>query len=213
MKKVIAAILSIAAIALPQEAIAQTAPFNAPHKWTDTATSKTYVFIPNQTPLAPIPGLTSLDESGQVSVMMNDCGWGSTGIDSSIVNIARVGGSIDWAGRTRGATPSCTQNSSGAWVTNNNAAVGTVITTTGAAWIRGGTGWGSFSVIKDFGKKVASKSNACGFLRVAITATRSMKNFNVGGMNYTLATIPAVTAPMICRTQGNSKIRYVPLNQ
>jgi len=213
MKKVIAAILSIAAIALPQAAIAQTAPFNSPHKWTNSATGKNYVFIPSQTPLVPIPGLVSLDESGEESVIMNDCGWGGISVGSNIISlVAYTGAAINWSGRSRGATPTCIQDSSGNWITNNNAPIGTVILATGRAWIRGSTGWGSFVVTKGFGKSVTSKSNACGFLRVAITPTRSMNSFNVGGTSYTLATIPAVVAPMICRKTGASSAIYTPLN-
>ena len=60
MKKVIAALIGFAAIVFPQSAIAQPDLFNAPHKWTNTATNKTYVFIPNQTPLAAIPNTNFL---------------------------------------------------------------------------------------------------------------------------------------------------------
>jgi hypothetical protein len=213
MKKAIAALIAFAAIAVsPLNAIAQTAPFNAPHRWTDTVTGKSYVFIPNQTPFSAITNFMSLNESGQESVRLDNCGWGKTGVDLSIVNLSRVGGgALDWINRTKGAVPSCTQNSSGAWVSSNpNAPVGAVVLNSGNAWIKGGNGWGSFSVIKDFGVKVTIKANACGFLKIALTATRTMKSFKVGGTSYAIATIPTVTKPMICRKIGANSIIYLP---
>lgn len=214
MKKFAAIILTlIAAIVFPQSAIAQTALFTSPHKWTDTVTNKTYVFIPNQTPLTAVPNLISLDESGQVSVQTDNCGWGKTGVDLSIVKMSRLGGApLNWAGRTKGAAPTCTQNSSSVWISSNPAPIGTVILNGGNAWIKASNSWSSFSVIKDFGAKVTLKANACGFLRVLVSTSRSMKSFSFGAalMNYTLANIPSVNSPMICRKVAGSSFTYIP---
>jgi len=214
MKKVIAALIGFAAIALSQSAIAQTATFNIPHKWTDTATNKSYVFIPQQTPLVAIPNLVSRDESGDQSVKLNDCGWGDIDYFVTLINVIKYDDPsfINWNGKTTGATPSCTQNTSGAWVSNNNPPVGTVVKAGSKYWIKGGNSWGSITVTLSYGKVIKNKVNACGFLRLLISDSRKMTNFSIGARNYSLAALPAVTKPMICRKVGNSNSTYLPLN-
>jgi hypothetical protein len=214
MKKVIAALITFAAIALPQSAIAQTTNFTSPHKWTDAATNKSYVFIPNQTPLVAIPNLISRNESGDESVRLNNCGWGSIDYFVTLVHVVRYNqpGFINWGGRTTGATPSCTQNASGVWVSNNNSPVGTVVKAGSKYWIKGGNSWGSISVTLSYGKVIKNKVNACGFLRVLLNDSQTMTNFTVGMTDYTLAGIPMVTKPMICRKVGSSNSTYLPLN-
>jgi hypothetical protein len=39
-----------------------------------------------------------------------------------------------------------------------------------------------------------------------------MTEFSVGATNYTLAALPSVSAPMICRKVGTSSATYVPAN-
>lgn len=214
MKKVIAALIAFAAIALPKGAIAQTATFNSPHKWTDTVTSKSYLFIPGQTPLVAIPDLVSKDESGDQSMQLNDCGWGNIGYFVTLINVVRYNqpGFINWGARTTGATPSCTQNASGAWVSSNNSPVGTVVKAGSKYWIKGGNSWGSIILTLSYGKVIKNKANACGFLRLLISDSRPMTNFSIGATNYTLTTLPAVTKPMICRKVGTSSSTYLPLN-
>jgi hypothetical protein len=58
LQKLFAGIGASAIALAPLSAIGQTANFSAPHKWTDTATSKTYVYIPGQTPDNPVNGLS-----------------------------------------------------------------------------------------------------------------------------------------------------------
>jgi hypothetical protein len=214
MKKVIAALIGFAAIALPQSAIAQTATFNSPHKWTDTVTSKSYVFIPGQTPLVAIPDLVSKDESGDQSMQLNNCGWGSIDYFVTLVNVVRYNDPsfINWNGRTIGTTPSCTQNTNGTWVSNNNLPVGTVIKAGSKYWIKGGSSWGSVILTLSYGKVIKNKVNACGFLRVLVSEARPMTNFSIGATNYTLAALPSVTKPMICRKVGSSSSTYLPLD-
>jgi len=215
MSKVIAALIAFAAIALPQgRAIAQTAPFNAPHKWTDTVANKTYVFIPGQTPSAPISNLISKNESGDQSVRLNNCGWGSIDYFVTLVNVVRYNqpGFIDWAGRTTGATPSCTQNTNGTWVSNNNSPIGSIIKAANKYWIKGANSWGGFGVTLFYGRVITNKVNSCGFLRVLITDSTRMTNFSIGTTNYSLSAIPSVTKPMICKKIGTTSFTYLPLN-
>lgn len=214
MRKVIAALITFAAIALPQSAIAQTASFTSPHKWTDSATNKSYVFIPGQTPLVAVPDLVFRDQSGEQSMKLNECGWGNIDYFVTLINVARYDqpGFINWSARTTGAAPTCTQNASGASVSNNNSAVGTVVKAGSKYWIKGGTsqGWITLSLL--YGKVIKNKANACGFLKLLISDARPMTNFSIGATNYTLATLPAVTKPMICRKVGTSSSTYLPFN-
>jgi hypothetical protein len=214
MKKVIAALITFAAIVFPQSATAQSANFTSPHKWTDAATNKSYVFIPNQTPLVAISNLISRDESGDESVRLNNCGWGSIDYFVTLVNVVRYNqlGFVNWEGRTTGATPSCTQNTNGTWASNNNSPVGTVVKAGSKYWIKGGSSWGSVILTLSYGKVIKNKVNACGFLRVLVSEARPMTNFSIGATNYTLAALPSVTKPMICRKVGNSNSTYLPLN-
>ena len=188
MKKVIAALIGFAAIVFPQSAIAQVAPFNAPHKWTETATNKTYVFIPNQTPSIPIPNQISKDESGDQSVLLNNCGWGSIDYFVTLVNVAGYDqpSFINWAGRTTGATPTCTRDTSGAWVSNSNLPIGSVVKAGSEYWIKGGNSWGTIFVTLIYGRVIKNKVNTCGFLRILITDNRKMTNFSIGSSNYNL---------------------------
>ena len=210
MKKAIAAILSIAAIALPQVAIAQTAIFNSPHKWTDPATLKVYVFIPGQTPGLAIEGLTSIETSigaGDEAIQANDCGWSQTDNFSDLIDVKYYNNNVlNWAGRTKGATPTCIL-SAGTYVSSNNAPINTVIIAGKIVWIKG-----QGIIRKTYGKKVTTKTNACGFLKVVTSELRTMRRFSVAGADYTFATLPTVSMPVICRKVGASSITYIPIN-
>jgi len=59
-------------------------------------------------------------------------------------------------------------------------------------------------------KAITSKANACGFLRIAVKINRPMTSFSIGATNYTLATLPAVFSPMICRKVGTTSQTYIP---
>lgn len=211
MKKYSIALALISAIvstgAIVNSAKAQ---FNSPHKYTDSVTSKTYVYIPGQPVGLAIPNLASTNDPSAESLRLDDCGWGSTEISSvTTQNIQFYGGGVlNWTGRTKGAAPTC----SAAKVSSMpNAAIGDVIITGKAAWIKGGNTWGSKTLLKTYGFVIKSKANACGFVRVLLTEDRTMKNFKVGTTDYTLATLPEVTKPQICRTVAGNKIKYVPL--
>ena len=210
MKKAIAAILLIAAIALPQSAIAQSASFNSPHKWIDPATSKVYVFIPNQAPGLAIEGLTSIETSigaGDEAIQANDCGWSQTDNFSDLIDVKYYNSNaLNWAARTKGATPTCIL-SAGTYISSNNAPANTVIIAGKIVWIKG-----RGIITKTYGKKITTKTNACGFLKVVTSESRTMRRFSVAGANYTFATLPTVSMPVICRKVGTNFINYVPTN-
>jgi hypothetical protein len=47
-------------------------------------------------------------------------------------------------------------------------------------------------------------------LRVTTSESRPMTEFSIGATNFTLAGLPSVPAPMICRKVGTSSSVYVP---
>jgi hypothetical protein len=202
--------IGFSAIALaPLSAMGQTANFSAPHKWTDTATNKTYVYIPGQTAGSAIPGLTAPRAPVARSLTLNNCGWGkfTKSTTSPPTNITGA----NWADRTTGTAPTCVRDPEGTYTTSNPAATGTVVDTGTQIWIRGGTTIGSLAISVASGGNITSKANACGFLRLATSESRPMTEFSIGATNYTLAALPAVDKPMICRKIGTSSFTYVPV--
>jgi len=108
LQKIFAGI-GFSAIALaPLSAIGQTASFTAPHKWTDAATSKTYVYIPGQTAGNPVAGLSAPKTAAPRNLTLNNCGWGSftKSATSPPTNITGA----NWAGKTTGAAPTCVKD-------------------------------------------------------------------------------------------------------
>jgi hypothetical protein len=210
LQKLFAGIGLSAIVLTPLSAIGQTASFTAPHKWTDVATSKTYVYIPGQTAGNPVAGLSAPKTAAPRNLTLNNCGWGSftKSTTSPPTNITGA----NWAGKTTGAAPTCVKDAAPAttYTTNNPAATGTVIDDGTKIWIRGGTAAGSTSITVTTAGNIASKANACGFVRVPVSESRPMTNFSIGANNYTLAALPSVTAPMICRKVGTSSAIYVP---
>jgi len=212
LQKLLAGVgLSALALAPLSGAIGQTANFSAPHKWTDTATSKTYVYIPGQTAGNPVNGLSAPRAAAPRNLTLNNCGWGSftKSATSPPTNITGA----NWAGKTTGAAPTCVRDPAPAttYTTSNPAATGTVIDDGAKIWIRGGTAAGSISITVTTAGNITSKANACGFLRVTTSESRPMTEFSIGATNYTLATLPAVDKPMICRKIGTSSFTYVPV--
>lgn len=60
LQRIFAGIGLGAIVLAPVTAIAQTAgSFSAPHKWTDTAAGKTYVYVPNRPVNLPVAGFTA----------------------------------------------------------------------------------------------------------------------------------------------------------
>jgi hypothetical protein len=201
-----------AIVLAPLSAIGQTANFTAPHKWTDAATSKTYVYIPGQTAGNPVTGLTSPKTAAPRVLTLNNCGWGSftKSTTSPPTNITGA----NWTGKTTGAAPTCVKDPSPAttYTTSNPAATGTVVDDGTKIWIRGGTGVGSTTITVATAGTITTKANACGFLRMTTSESRPMTNFSIGSTNYILAALPSVTKPMICRKVGTSSFTYIPAN-
>lgn len=198
--------LSLSAIVLaPAAALAN---FNAVHKWTDAG--KTYIYVPNQTPTAAVTGFTSPKAAASRSLTLNNCGWGS--FTKSATSPPTLITGANWAGKTTGTAPTCVKDASPAttYTTNNPAATGSVVDDGTKIWIRGGTGPGAAPITVTTAGTITTKANACGFVRVTASTSRPMTAFSIGATNYTLAAIPSVTAPMICRKVGTSAATYVP---
>lgn len=202
--------LGLAAIlGVPLAVVAQTANYSSVHKWTDAATSKTYVYVPGQTVGSPVTDFTSEKSPTTKVVTLNACGWGSftKSTTSPPTNITGA----TWP-PTSGAAVTCTKDPSPAttYTASNNGAVGTMIDDGTKLWVKGGTGPGAVTLQITAAGKITTKANACGFVRVAVSTTRPLTTFSIGSTNYTLSSVPAVTNPMICRKVGTSSFVYIP---
>ena len=216
LQKLLAGV-GLSAIALaPLSAIAQTASFNAPHKWTDTAAGKTYVYVPNRPVGVPVVGFTAPKAASPRTLTLNNCGWGSftKSATSPPTLITGSGVTVNWAGKTNGAAVTCTAPvaPATAHTSSNNGAVGTVVDDGSKIWIKGGATAGAVIINVTTAGNITTKANACGFVRVNVGPTRPMTTFNIGTTAYTLAALPAVTKPMICRKVGNASFTYIPAN-
>lgn len=217
LQKLLAGVGLSALALVPLNAIAQTAAsFTAPHKWTDTATSKTYVYIPNRPVGVPVAGLTAPKAASPRTLTLNNCGWGSfkKSTTSPPTLITGTGITVNWAGKTNGAAVTCTAPvaPATAYTSNNNGAVGTVVDDGSKIWIKGGAAAGAAIINVTSAGTVITKVNACGFLRITTSPSRPMTSFSIGTTNYTLAALPAVTKPMICRKVGTASFTYIPAN-
>ena len=197
----------------PLAGIAQSAgSFGSVHKWTDAATSKTYVYVPGQTAGSAVPGFNAPKAPVTRSLTLNNCGWGSftKSATSPPTNITGA----NWAGKTTGAAPTCVKDASPAttYTTSNPATTGTVIDDGTKIWVRGGTAAGTAAINITSGGNITTKANACGFVRVVVSESRPMTEFSIGTTNYTFATLPSVPKPMICRKVGTSSFTYIPAN-
>lgn len=211
MKKFALAFQAASAIVLSICSIAPAlANFTVPHKWTDSANSKTYVYIPGQ-----VVGSSIQINSPQPPVSRiltpDDCGWGSIKKSASS-SITLISG-VNWAQRVTTSTPlKCTLTPNGSYSNGRPTnPQGTVVDDGVRIWMRGGTN-PTMTVNVTFAKTITAPVNACGFIRVTVSDSRPMTAFQVGMTNYTLAALPAKTAPMICRKVGASSATYVPAN-
>jgi hypothetical protein len=195
--------------------LAKAGQFDVVHKWTDSVAGKTYVFIPAQTPAQPVTGLTSPKTPTLKVLTLNNCGIGkvSKSTTSPIINITGASGAtVNFGSKTSGADPTCTAGTTpGSYVSSWTGSTGNVHEGSTAYFIKGGTGAGGISVNVQRTGTITSKANACGFLRITTSTTRPMTNFNIGGTAHTLATLPSVTNPMICKKVGTSSFTYVPV--
>jgi hypothetical protein len=194
--------------------LAKAGQFDVVHKWTDSVAGKTYVFIPAQTAGSPVTGLTSPKNPTLKVLTLNNCGIGkvSKGTTSPVTSITGAGGAtVNFGAKTTGAEPTCTAGTTpGTYTSSWAGAVGNVLDAGTYYFIKGGTGVGALSVNVQTTGTITSKANACGFLRTTVSTTRPMTNFNVGATAYTLAALPSVTNPMICKKVGVNSFTYVP---
>lgn len=212
LQKLFAGIGLSAIVLAPVPAIAQSAgSFGSVHKWTDAATSKTYVYVPGQTAGNAVPGFTAPKAPTSRVLTLNNCGWGSftKSATSPPTNITGA----NWPAQS-GSAPTCVKDPSPAttYTTSNNAATGTTVDDGTKIWVRGGTTVGSVTLQITSGGAITTKANLCGFVRVTTSESRPMTNFKIGETNYTLANLPSVSAPMICRKVGTTSATYVPAN-
>jgi hypothetical protein len=193
--------------------LAKAGQFDVVHKWTDSVAGKTYVFFPAQTAGQPVTGLTSPKNPTLKVLTLNNCGIGkvSKSTTSPVTNIVGSGSTVNFSAKTTGADPTCTAGTTpGTFVSSWTGSVGAVLDGATSYFIKGGTAAGAISVNVTSTGTVTSKANACGFLRVTTSTTRPMTNFSVGTTAYTLAALPAVTNPMICKKIGVNSFTYVP---
>lgn len=194
--------------------LAKAGQFDVVHKWTDSIAGKTYVFIPAQTAGQPVTGLTSPKTPALKVLTLNNCGIAkvSKGTTSPVTNITGAGGAtVNFSAKTTGAEPTCTAGTTpGSYTSSWAGAVGDVLDAGSNYFIKGGTGPGAISVNVTTTGTITSKANACGFLRVTTSTSRPMTNFNIGATAHTLAALPSVTNPMICRKVGSNSFTYVP---
>ena len=222
MKKVIAALIAFAAIALPQSAIAGV--YDAPHKWTD-AFGKTRIYIPGNADTV-VDVIT--ESSKEYSFSLNGCGWISLR-ESSTRKIKSVFIPSNGITVSNFASPNityqheplCTWNSTNGWsfwemAANVNRPNGNLwqITGTLSYWIKikpALQGAGGIQGIVTYENTIKNKINSCGFGLIIVSATRPMTTFKIAGISYSLAALPFVTKPQICRIQSGVKMRYIPL--
>lgn len=216
LQKFFVALGATALAVSPLAAIGQTASFSAPHKWTDTAAGKTYIFVPNKPVGVPVAGLTAPKAASPRTLTLNNCGWGSftKSTTSPPTLITGSGVTVNWAGKTSGAAVTCTAPvaPATAYTSSNNGAIGTVVDDGSKIWIKGGAAAGAAIINVTTSGALTTKVNACGFLRITVGPTRPMTNFNIGSTAYTLAALPSVTKPMICRKVGTASFTYIPAN-
>jgi len=187
------------------------AQFAAPHKWTDSATSKTYIYVPGQTAGSEVIGFTSDRAPASRVLTLNNCGWGSFTKSATSPPTNITGGSTNWAGKSSGAAVTCSRGaSSSTYTPSNPGPVGTVVDDGSKIWIKGGTGPGSLSIEVTAAGNITTKANLCGFVRVATSSSRPMTTFKIGVTDYTLSALPSVNAPMICRKVGTNSSTYLP---
>lgn len=224
MKKLIAALISIAAIVLPQSAIAQ---YSTPHKYID-GFGKTKIYIP-KTADTIVDVIT--ESSKEYTFTANFCGWINIreSVTRKIKSFSNSTNSItvnnfSSPNFVHTLSPVCTwRKDSNTWDFWDGIAPGVdapngslwKISNTSSYFIKIASVYSSPGGIQGtvtYENIIKNKINSCGYGTITVSATRPMTTFKIAGVDYTLANLPVADKPMICRTQGNSKIRYVPLN-
>uniref|UniRef100_UPI0004866CE7 hypothetical protein n=1 Tax=Planktothrix agardhii TaxID=1160 RepID=UPI0004866CE7 len=178
----------------------------------DAVAGKTYVYFPAQAG-QPVTGLTSPKTPSLKVLTLNNCGIGKVNksTTSPIIDIVGSGSTVNFSAKTSGADPTCTAGTTpGSYTSSWTGSTGDVLEGSTAYFIKGGTGAGAISVNVQSTGTITSKANACGFLRVTTSTARPMTNFSIGATAHSLAGLPAVTNPMICKKVGTASFTYVP---
>lgn len=203
MKKLLAAIGLVLLAAVPA-----AANFSAPYKF--SAAGKTYVYLPNQTAGAVVPFTTLSTEPTNIEFDYG-CGWKflkrQVTTTKQLVAFRTLDGKVNSSTATANNDfkPDC---ANGGW----NFTIGTVYQTAEGWWVMGGLGYENKSAEVTYSKSAKVTANACGFARLATSATRTLEAFSVAGTNHTLAALPVVSAPQICKAPftGAPKVLYQP---
>lgn len=231
MKKVIAAVIALAAIVLPSSAIAQ---YNSPHKYTD-AFGKTKIYISGDADTI-VDVIT--ESSKEYTFHNNLCGWISLR-ESSTRKVKAFSSTLASTNFSNvsisSVAPYCipdgpaslsiwegpgfrADNYSAPFTTllNNSLGASVKVGNSFSIKVRNANFTGSAPISLQgtvtYENTIKNKINSCGFGTITVSANRPMIAFKIAGVDYTLANLPVVEKPIICRTQGVSKIRYVPLN-
>jgi hypothetical protein len=202
MNKRIIAIASFFLTLIPLAAKANQ--FDIVHRWTDSVAGKTYIFIPAQT-----TGEIVTESTSEKVYLLNNCGDIKIKKSPNITNISPVlGGLVKFKNRTQvGENPGCL-NGTSSW----SAPVGNVVESPTDFFIKGSLSSGNAKMLRiTKTKKLNSKANDCGFLRISTSDVKPMTTFKVGATNYTLDSLPTVTNPMICKKIGATSTTYTPL--
>lgn len=187
------------------------ASFTEVHKYTDTATGKTKVFIPS-TPKDTVVSVMTEGAPKDRFLTLNNCGWGkfSDSTTSPIQAVKNSSGTDLTV--AAGAAPTCTAGTTpGTYVdSNTTATVGDVIKAGTVYWVKGGTAIGSYQIKTVALQTAKAKGGNCGFAAISTSDSRPLTAFKIGATDYTLAALPAAAAPMYCKKTGTSYTNYLP---
>lgn len=197
MKKVIAAILSIAAIALPQSAIAQTQFFNGADKILQ------FEGTPNSPFAAEIWTIKT------ASVTANACGLATVRTLPNSMQFVRVGDNqIDYSSLPVQTIPSCSGGVLSEPRPNNFKLADGRTVLVGQS--------GSVSV-QFLGRSARSGTfNACGLRNITIKNSDAVGADSIpvvfGGQTQSLGDINQVLSLAICKKVGGNSVKYIKLN-
>lgn len=182
------------------------ASFAGVHRGTSGGSDR--VIIPNQTPDTTIALTVGSTEIKPVSPAADTCGIARLQ-DSATNPIVGIEG-VNFAGRTTEATVPSGYTPTG--LCSSSLKPNGSVVKVGNAYYIWFDQYGTFNLRVSYGKVSNVKVNSCGFGSIAITPTRPLTNFSIGGVTYTLASLPTTTSGgLYCRKNGGTSIAYRPL--
>lgn len=222
-------LIAIASFLLTLTPLAANAQYDSPHKWTDSF-GKTRIYIPG-TADNVVDVLT--ESSKEYTFIVNTCGWISLRESatrkiksfSTPTNSISINNFIPSFSFYHGPLCSWVVSSSWNYWDKDNHYTGTglqvpngslhTIFNTNQFFIKIAPLYSAPSSIQGtltYENTIKNKINSCGFGTILVSTTRPMTTFKIAGVDYTLDTLPAVDKPQLCKIQGASKVRYLPLN-